>query len=91
MENYMMYNGTRGVYTHTMRHERDENCIVCSAGVPLKAPAGVTLQGVIDLLMADPRFGGRLVAPSVSYQAEVNKRKGGGGLWRPRLVAPSVS
>ena len=55
MENYMMYNGTRGVYTHTMKHERDENCIVCSAGVPLRAPAGATLQARVRWLRSGVR------------------------------------
>ena len=64
LDNYQMYNGTRGVYTHTVPYAREEECPVCSAGVPLRLPAGATLQAVLDALLA--RFPTRLSAPSVS-------------------------
>ena len=36
MDNYMMYTGNDGVYTHTVKYERDSMCPVCSPGVPLR-------------------------------------------------------
>ena len=42
----MMYMGTDGVYTHTNCYEREESCIVCSAGVPVHASDTMTLQEV---------------------------------------------
>ncbi|KAK9867203.1 hypothetical protein WJX84_006071 [Apatococcus fuscideae] len=66
MNNYMMYVGTDGIYTHTVQYERDPACLICSTGVPLEAPASSTLQQVIDMLQADPRFEGKLQSPSVS-------------------------
>ena len=46
MENYMMYMGTDGVYTHTNCYEREESRMVCSAGVPVHASDTMTLQEV---------------------------------------------
>uniref|UniRef100_A0A7S3FHR4 NEDD8-activating enzyme E1 catalytic subunit n=1 Tax=Prasinoderma singulare TaxID=676789 RepID=A0A7S3FHR4_9VIRI len=66
MNNYMMYMGTAGVYTHTVAYERDPECAVCSPGVPFSAPAAMTLQAFIDALKQDARFAGKLERPSVS-------------------------
>ncbi|KAK9833657.1 hypothetical protein WJX74_002065 [Apatococcus lobatus] len=66
MDNYMMYVGTDGIYTHTVKYEKDAACLICSSGVPLHAPASSTLQQVIDQLQRDPRFEGKLQSPSVS-------------------------
>ena len=65
-DNYMMYNGTEGVYTHTTKYERAADCVVCSAGVPLEAPAAATLSAFLQLLQQ--RFP-QLSAPSVSHGA----------------------
>ncbi|GJP78008.1 hypothetical protein CLOP_g8341 [Closterium sp. NIES-67] len=67
MNNYVMYVGTQGVYSHTVAYERDPECIVCSAGVPVTVPSTASLQQFIDQLLADPRFAARLQAPSVSF------------------------
>ncbi|CAI5955388.1 unnamed protein product [Closterium sp. NIES-64] len=67
MNNYVMYVGTQGVYSHTVAYERDPECLVCSAGVPVTVPSTATLQQFIDQLLADSRFATRLQAPSVSF------------------------
>lgn len=35
MQNYMMYTGGDGVYSHTVKYERDPACPVCSPGIPM--------------------------------------------------------
>ncbi|KAI8464595.1 MAG: hypothetical protein J3K34DRAFT_380304 [Monoraphidium minutum] len=69
LNNYMMYTGSQGIYTHTVAYEKDESCPVCSAGVLLEAPADATLQQVIDLMLAHPSLGRLMAHPSVSYGA----------------------
>ena len=64
MANYMMYNGTRGVYTHTVEYERDPTCVVCSSGEKIEVGADATLQQVMDALIA--RFPEKLASPSLS-------------------------
>mmetsp|Transcript_13364 Transcript_13364/g.28380 ORF Transcript_13364/g.28380 Transcript_13364/m.28380 type:complete len:433 (-) Transcript_13364:427-1725(-) len=66
MNNYTMYVGTAGIYTHTVAYEKDPECLVCSAGVPLEVEASATLQQVLDALLV--KFGDRLEKPSVSYE-----------------------
>lgn len=68
MDNYMMYMGTQGVYTHTLSHEKDSNCLVCSPGVPLQVDSSVSLQKFMEILLEDPRFKDKLSKPSISYQ-----------------------
>jgi hypothetical protein len=46
MENYMMYSGTEGVYTHTVKYERDPSDPMCGAGVAVPVHADMTLQQV---------------------------------------------
>ncbi|CAI5502882.1 unnamed protein product [Closterium sp. Naga37s-1] len=36
--------GTQGVYSHTLAYDRDLECLVCSAGVPVTVPSTATLQ-----------------------------------------------
>uniref|UniRef100_A0A7R9Y511 NEDD8-activating enzyme E1 catalytic subunit n=1 Tax=Prasinoderma coloniale TaxID=156133 RepID=A0A7R9Y511_9VIRI len=67
MDNYMMYMGTAGVYTHTVAYERDPDCVVCSPGVAVQAPPEVTLREFVEQLKADERFAGKLSNPSLSY------------------------
>eukprot|EP00899_Mesostigma_viride_P011277 jgi/Mesvir1/2014/Mv06196-RA.1 len=67
MDNYMMYMGGQGVYTHTVAYERDPSCPMCGTGAPFVIPASATLQQFIDALMTDPRWAGQLVGPSVSW------------------------
>lgn len=67
MNNYMMYVGSEGIYTHTVAYERDPQCPLCSAGVPLSVASDASLQSVMDAMVADARLGPLLSAPSVSY------------------------
>ena len=46
MNNYMLYVGSGGVYTHTVAYERDPNCVVCSPGVAFEIGASATLLGM---------------------------------------------
>lgn len=46
MDNYMMYMGSDGVYTHTIAHERDSGCLMCGSGLPLPASDETTLEQV---------------------------------------------
>mmetsp|Transcript_16632 Transcript_16632/g.28058 ORF Transcript_16632/g.28058 Transcript_16632/m.28058 type:complete len:433 (+) Transcript_16632:135-1433(+) len=66
MNNYTMYTGGSGIYTHTVAYDKDPECIVCSAGVPLEVDMSATLQQVIDALLV--KLSGRLETPSISYQ-----------------------
>ena len=65
------YVGSGGVYTHTVAYERDLECVICGAGLPLDARPSMTLQELLDAMMADADIGPRLTAPSVSC-GEVN-------------------
>tara|TARA_B110000459_G_C16589773_1_gene485592 strand:+ start:164 stop:1333 length:1170 start_codon:yes stop_codon:yes gene_type:complete len=65
MENYMMFNGTRGVYTHTVAYEKDEGCVACGAGKQIAVPADATLEFLLKALIE--YFPGELFEPSVSY------------------------
>eukprot|EP00873_Tetraselmis_striata_P019120 jgi/Tetstr1/439384/TSEL_027819.t1 len=67
MNNYMMYVGSGGVYTHTVAYEKDPSCAICSAGLPLDASPGMTLQEAIDAMLRDDQIGERVAAPSISY------------------------
>lgn len=67
MNNYMMYVGSEGIYTHTVAYERDPQCPVCSAGVPLSVASDTTLEAVMQAMVQDARLGPLLSAPSVSY------------------------
>eukprot|EP00245_Coleochaete_scutata_P005560 TRINITY_DN19219_c0_g1_i1.p1 TRINITY_DN19219_c0_g1~~TRINITY_DN19219_c0_g1_i1.p1 ORF type:complete len:447 (+),score=71.94 TRINITY_DN19219_c0_g1_i1:106-1446(+) len=70
MDNYMMYVGTDGVYTHTVKYAKDPDCIVCSPGVVLNIPPSTTLQQFIDRLQQDDRFKNKLQKPSVSHAGQ---------------------
>ncbi|MEW5308906.1 MAG: hypothetical protein WDW38_000826 [Sanguina aurantia] len=67
LNNYMMYMGAQGLYTHTVAYEKDPNCLLCSSGISLQVESESTLQQVIDKLMADPTLGAKLTEPSISY------------------------
>eukprot|EP00850_Spirogloea_muscicola_P008163 SM000043S15791 [mRNA] locus=s43:141023:148693:- [translate_table: standard] len=68
MDNYMMYVGSQGVYTHTVSYEKDAACIICSPSIPLHVPLSLTLQELIQKLVSLPRFSGMLAQPSVSHR-----------------------
>eukprot|EP00877_Chromochloris_zofingiensis_P012669 jgi/Chrzof1/7656/Cz02g31240.t1 len=67
LNNYMMYTGSQGIYTHTVSYEKDTSCPVCSAGVLVEAAADATLQGVIDVMLQHPQLGPLLAHPSISH------------------------
>eukprot|EP00270_Netrium_digitus_P018010 TRINITY_DN6773_c0_g1_i1.p1 TRINITY_DN6773_c0_g1~~TRINITY_DN6773_c0_g1_i1.p1 ORF type:complete len:460 (-),score=121.14 TRINITY_DN6773_c0_g1_i1:120-1460(-) len=67
MDNYMMYIGSHGVYSHTVAYEKDPNCAICSAGIPFSLKASTTLQQFIDLLLVDERLKEKIAKPSVSF------------------------
>lgn len=67
MDVYMQYTGTEGIYMRTVPHDKDPNCIMCSAGVPVDVDNTITLQKFIDQLLKDSRFKLKLSKPSVSY------------------------
>lgn len=56
MNNYVMYNGTAGVYTYTYESEKRPDCPVCGAPVPrkLKANPDDSLADFLDVLAVDP-------------------------------------
>ncbi|DBA91682.1 hypothetical protein WJX77_006601 [Trebouxia sp. C0004] len=66
MQNYMMYVGTDGIYTHTAAYEQDPLCAICSPGLPFEVQSSMTLQQVIDAISSAKQ----LDKPSVSYGAE---------------------
>ncbi|KAI8923686.1 hypothetical protein BC831DRAFT_514011 [Entophlyctis helioformis] len=64
MNNYMMYTGDHGVYTHTFELAQKEDCPVCgSQTLRLSIGADKTLQDLIDLLLDSSQF--QLKAPSL--------------------------
>ncbi|KAL3150768.1 hypothetical protein ABBQ32_000541 [Trebouxia sp. C0010 RCD-2024] len=66
MQNYMMYIGTDGIYTHTAAYEQDPLCSICSPGILFQVQSSMTLQQVIEAIAKERS----LDKPSVSYGAE---------------------
>ena len=64
MDNYSLYVGTSGVYTHTVAYERDPECPVCSPGVRLELPRDATLDACMEAMRT--AFPDKVDAPSVS-------------------------
>jgi ubiquitin-activating enzyme E1 C len=65
LNNYMMFMGTSGVYTHTFALEKNENCIVCgNASITATLNASCTLQDLIEHLMERSDV---YVVPAVCY------------------------
>ncbi|CAE7780128.1 uba3 [Symbiodinium necroappetens] len=65
LNNYMMYMGQTGVYTHTFPYEKKDDCMVCGgATLTLTRPRTSTLQELLDHLGASPSY--QLSRPSVS-------------------------
>ena len=62
MDNFAMYVGTSGVYTHTVKYEKDEACELCSAGRRVAVSKDATLSDVMDALVA--AFPGRSTRPA---------------------------
>ena len=56
LDNYMLYNGDEGIYTHTFQHEKKEGCPVCGClADEFEASPDWTLQEFIDQLKANPK------------------------------------
>merc|ERR1711933_572692 len=65
LSNYMMYMGQTGVYTHTFVYEKNADCMVCGGGeLVLSRPRTSTLQELLDVLTAHPRY--QLKRPSIA-------------------------
>lgn len=65
LNNYMMYMGQAGVYTHTFVYEKKDDCMVCGgAELRLTRPSSSTLQELLDALAAHPSY--QLSRPSLS-------------------------
>lgn len=74
LNNYMMYMGGDGVYTHTFALQRKENCIVCggsgnSSSTELQVNPSWTLQELLDHLATNVKF--QLKRPSITSGAGV--------------------
>lgn len=56
MDNYMMYNGRFGVYTHTYKNEKRSDCPVCGSPKPktLTVCRNDTLEEFLEKIAADP-------------------------------------
>jgi ubiquitin-activating enzyme E1 C len=55
LDNYMMYTGDQGVYTHTFQHERREDCPVCGqTSVQATLSPDWTLQELLDWMQDRP-------------------------------------
>jgi len=65
LNNYMMYMGQTGVYTHTFEYQKKADCMVCGGGrLTLTKPPGTTLEELLDSLAKDPTY--QLKRPSIS-------------------------
>ena len=69
LDNYVMYMGGQGIYTHTVSYERDPTCLVCGAGVPVKAPAGTTLREYLGQVAAALEVKKPLIKPGLFHGA----------------------
>eukprot|EP00128_Syssomonas_multiformis_P006148 Colp12_sorted_trinity150504_noHs@25309 len=57
LQDYMMYSGGYGIYTHTFVTERLEDCLVCQQQpTPLQCSPSFLLSDVIQRLASDARF-----------------------------------
>lgn len=64
LDTYMMYMGDEGVYTHTFRYERRDDCPVCAnASREVVVNPNLTLEDLVEHLKSD-KF--RLKAPSLA-------------------------
>jgi len=81
---YMMYQGSDGVYTGTMSHERVDTCAVCSrAPIPVRVSKDMLLKDFIEVLKADTRL--RLKDPALS--APSTSSSGVKNLYNPHVAA----
>jgi len=65
LNNYMMYMGQQGVYTHTFPYQKKEDCMVCGgAKLTVNRPRESMLQEFLEYLGTHPSY--QLTRPSVS-------------------------
>merc|ERR1712113_144285 len=65
LNNYMMYMGQTGVYTHTFDYEKKPDCMVCGGGrLDLKLDPNSTLQELLSSLGTNPTY--QMAKPSIS-------------------------
>lgn len=65
LNNYLMYMGQTGVYTHTFDYEKKHDCMVCGGGeFTMTRRPDSTLQELLDALGAHPSY--QLKRPSLS-------------------------
>merc|ERR1712031_107698 len=70
LNNYLMYMGQSGVYTHSFEYAKKEDCMVCGGGeLTLKLPASTTLQEVLAHLTEHKSY--QLSRPSISGKSVV--------------------
>eukprot|EP00271_Cylindrocystis_brebissonii_P009693 TRINITY_DN2477_c0_g1_i1.p1 TRINITY_DN2477_c0_g1~~TRINITY_DN2477_c0_g1_i1.p1 ORF type:complete len:444 (-),score=58.52 TRINITY_DN2477_c0_g1_i1:452-1783(-) len=68
LDNFLLYEGSQGIYTNTISYSKDPECLVCSAGNQVETSTTTTLQEFIEQIIADPRFDGQLAKPSLSFE-----------------------
>jgi len=69
LNNYMMYMGSQGVYSHTFEYEKKDNCLTCSSveqQFTREVNPDMVVQEFIDMLKADPAL--QLTNPSLRNQ-----------------------
>ena len=81
LDNYLLYAGGEGAYSHTASYARDEACVLCSPGVPMAARGGDSLESFLAAVsataaLADRARGGKLAGPSVSLNGTPLYAKG---------------
>jgi len=66
LDSYMMVTGTEGVYTHTFKHDRKDDCPVCGDKErDITIPREWTLENVIEMLLERQDL--QIKKPSISY------------------------
>ncbi|PRP78028.1 hypothetical protein PROFUN_14728 [Planoprotostelium fungivorum] len=64
LNNYMMYIGGEGIYTHTFEYEKKENCLVCGTSQSVYSVSGdIKLEEFIEMLGGDVNY--QLKKPSI--------------------------
>eukprot|EP00211_Chloroparvula_japonica_P001480 CAMPEP_0119151880 /NCGR_PEP_ID=MMETSP1310-20130426/46949_1 /TAXON_ID=464262 /ORGANISM="Genus nov. species nov., Strain RCC2339" /LENGTH=553 /DNA_ID=CAMNT_0007144195 /DNA_START=38 /DNA_END=1695 /DNA_ORIENTATION=- len=79
LDNYIMYMGGQGLYTHTVSYERDPSCPSCSPGVPVKVPAGTSLEAFMAAVEQVEPFKGKVQAAERLLRVAAALRPGPSG------------
>ncbi|KAA8902074.1 hypothetical protein FN846DRAFT_955812 [Sphaerosporella brunnea] len=67
LQNYMMYTGDEGVYTHTFEHQKKEGCPVCgTSAIDFEVSPDITLADFIDKLKEQPDI--QIKKPTITTQ-----------------------